>query len=225
MMDGPIVDPLSEGVGVEHTAQQDNGLFGGIPILIRVTGRDTCASRIFFGGLGVRGFWGSGLLLLVVHVLGSSRVRGASPVGRVCGVLGGGGLWLSVGKDWNLIVVIPISIPGRLVSLVLLVRRRRMFVDDVIVIVENRIVRSASLRRTMLLPLAMGALERLSIRVTATAARPSIIVIESETTTYKIGHARLLLRAIPRRESLVLRSASTRRIVRVLRRMGTGHSV
>lgn len=102
MVDGPVVDPLSERVCVEDTAQEDNGLFSWIPILIRVTGGNASASRIFFGSLRVRGFGGRGLLLLVVHRLGSSGVGGASPVGgRLVG--GGGGLWLRVGKDWNIV--------------------------------------------------------------------------------------------------------------------------
>jgi hypothetical protein len=32
--DGPIVDPLPERVGVEDGAEEEDGLFGGVPVLV-----------------------------------------------------------------------------------------------------------------------------------------------------------------------------------------------
>lgn len=58
--DSPVVDPLAKGVGVEDTAQQEDWLLSGIPVLERVTRGDLVPLGISIGGLAN----GRGLLLL-----------------------------------------------------------------------------------------------------------------------------------------------------------------
>ena len=60
--DGPVIDPLAERVGIEDGPEEHDGLFGGIPVLVRVAGGDASAAGIFFGGLGARLWWRGRLL-------------------------------------------------------------------------------------------------------------------------------------------------------------------
>lgn len=50
MKNGPVVDPLAQRVGVEHTAEENNRSFGRVPVLGRISGRNSSALGIFFGG-------------------------------------------------------------------------------------------------------------------------------------------------------------------------------
>ena len=56
VVDGPVVDPFAEAVGVEDGPEQDDGLFGGIPVFERVAMRDFVADRVCFGGFSM-GWW------------------------------------------------------------------------------------------------------------------------------------------------------------------------
>jgi hypothetical protein len=60
--DGPVVDPLAEGVGVEDGSEKHDGFLAGVPVLVRVAGGDASAARVLFGGSG-GGFGGRGGLL------------------------------------------------------------------------------------------------------------------------------------------------------------------
>jgi hypothetical protein len=154
--DGPIVNPLAEGVGVEDTSQEHDGFFGGVPVLVGVARRYACAARIIFSRLG-RGLGRRRTLGLCRLGSAGLRLRGAARTGSLLLVV-----------DWDLIIVIAISIPVRLVSCVLFVRRRRAIVDEVVVVTLTVVVvddlRADVLRlRRSMLPLAMGALERRGI--------------------------------------------------------------
>jgi hypothetical protein len=157
--DGPVVDPFAERVGIEDGAEEHNGFFAGVPVLVRVAGGDASAARIFFSGLA-RGLCGSGGRLLGGGWLRAAGTRGTSWTA---------GLWLII--DWDLIIVIAISIPVHGVASVLFVRRwwRLVirvevlvvaFVPVAILVVNDPGVDVRSRLRRLTLPLAMGALER-----------------------------------------------------------------
>jgi hypothetical protein len=208
--DGPIVDPLAERVGVEDTTQQHDGLFGGVPVLVRVAGGDAGATRIFFGGFGRRlgGCRGSlGRLGLRLR-LGPAGVGGATLTA---------GLGLLV-VDGDLTMVIVISIAVRFVSCV---RWRRTVVDVVeavsmaVIVVDDLGVHLGRRLGRATLPLAMGALERRGVCVAASATRSNVTKI----STYIFGRAlRRRLIAGGRKVRHVLGRASVRRRVRVLLR-------
>lgn len=100
-------------------------------------------------------------------------------------------LWLCCVIDWDLIIVIAISIPVHVVSCVLRVRRRRIVVDIVVAFVavpevvydDSGVDVAGRLRRTTL-PLAIAALERRDVCVAAMAAWMTVTEI-----TYKFGRA------------------------------------
>lgn len=54
VVDGPVVDPLAQAVGVEDAAQEHDGLLGGVPVLERVARGDAVAAGVGLGGLGGR---------------------------------------------------------------------------------------------------------------------------------------------------------------------------
>ena len=59
MVDGPIIDPFAERVGIEDTPKQDDGGLGRVPILDRVTGGDAHACSVSLGGLDRRSYVGA----------------------------------------------------------------------------------------------------------------------------------------------------------------------
>lgn len=74
VVDGPVIDPLSEGVGIKDTAEKHDGLLGRIPVLERVSSGDPVPLGISLRGLaGYRGRW---WLLL----LGSDGPGGLRPL-------------------------------------------------------------------------------------------------------------------------------------------------
>ena len=67
--DGPVVDPFAKGVGIKDGSEKHDGFFVGVPVLVRVAGRDASATCILFGGLGT---WLGGRWLLWRGGLGTS---------------------------------------------------------------------------------------------------------------------------------------------------------
>lgn len=55
MVDGPIIDPFTQTVGVEDGSQEEDGRFGRVPIFRRVPCRDPGASGVSGSGLTMRG--------------------------------------------------------------------------------------------------------------------------------------------------------------------------
>nr|POE72304.1 hypothetical protein CFP56_12180 [Quercus suber] len=115
--DGPVIDPFAQGVGIEDAAEQEDGLLGRIPVLVRVAGRDAGTSGVLGGGLGGR------------RLGGRAGARGSRL--RLCGpggVGGAAGTWhlggLGRGVDGHLIVVSRIS--AGLVTVVSVRARRRV---------------------------------------------------------------------------------------------------
>jgi len=53
VVDGPVIDPFAQGVGIEDAAEQHDGLLGGIPVLERVARGDPVPL-----GIGLRGLAG-----------------------------------------------------------------------------------------------------------------------------------------------------------------------
>ena len=53
VVDGPVVNPFAEAVGVEDGPEQDDGLFGGIPVFERVAVGDFVADCIRFRGFSM----------------------------------------------------------------------------------------------------------------------------------------------------------------------------
>ena len=104
MKNRPIINPLAQRVRVEYTTEKDDGSFGGVPVLDRVSLRDTLPERVCFGcfgwRLGLRGhlwLWGS---------LGRRRCAARS---GTFGGLGGRSGGVIVARD---LVVIKILISG-----------------------------------------------------------------------------------------------------------------
>jgi hypothetical protein len=54
MVDGPVIDPLTQTVGIEDAAQEHDGFLGWVPVLEGVSGWDAMLARVGLGGLGDR---------------------------------------------------------------------------------------------------------------------------------------------------------------------------
>jgi hypothetical protein len=50
-IDGPVVDPLAQAIGIEDATEQQNWLLGSVPMLGRIAGGDARLARILFSGL------------------------------------------------------------------------------------------------------------------------------------------------------------------------------
>ena len=147
--DGPVVDPFAEGVGVEDAAEEEDGLFGGVPVLVGVAGGYARPTRIFCCGLMGRLVWFARFRVRV-RLVGCGRrlrVRGAA---GTCALRGVGGC-----VDWHLIIVAVIS-ACLVVTRMALVRRRSHFVpliarEILLLVVAIAIVDVSRPRRGVLL--------------------------------------------------------------------------
>ena len=93
--DGPVVDPFAQRVGVKDTAQEHDRGFGGVPVLVGVSGGDAGTLGILLGGLG-GGLGGRRLGLGRSGAGGGGLTAGA-------GAILLGGIHIIIG--WHLVVI------------------------------------------------------------------------------------------------------------------------